>query len=142
MKDVSFPRPRWLIILALVFLLFSLMGWLRVRETLSVATLLAHTYSFPAPEFLVLIGIAWGLVGLPASAGLFFGWHWADKLAWGATAFYLATFWLDRFLLVRAVEGRANSLFLAGLSGLWVLATFLVLRSQPAQNFLHRREKK
>lgn len=141
MKKVSFPRPRWLIILALVFLVLSLMGWLRVREILSVATLLAHTYSFPAPEFLVLTGIAWGLVGLPASAGLFFGWRWAEKLTWGVTAFYLVTFWLDRFLLVRAVEVRANSLFLAGLSGLWVLVTFAVLHSQPVQNFLHRREK-
>jgi len=141
MKKASFPRPRWLIILALVFLVLSLMGWLRVREILAVASLLSHTYAFPAPEFLVLTGIVWGLVGLPASAGLFFGWRRADKLTWVATALYLVTFWLDRFLLVRAVEVRANSLFLAGLSGLWVLVTFVVLRSQPVQNYLHRQEK-
>jgi hypothetical protein len=128
-------RPFWLSVLAVLFLLLVAAGWLRFAEAWRFWDLLAKFAEKPGPLYLLLGGAAWGLAGLPAAIGLWFGWRWAIRVAWIAAVFYPLTYWLDRLLIDRAPQALTAWPFSLVVTLLWLGFVFINLRSRNAQRF-------
>jgi hypothetical protein len=134
-------RPKINVFITLLmasFLLWSLIGWLRLFETITIWNLLTRTLTHLEPEYLIFSAISWGIAGLVVAFGMLFRCHWARFAPQAALGFVL-WFWIERVVLTRAVTSWTNCIFSAGLSLLWLVYTFWVAYSAEKSGYFFRR---
>jgi hypothetical protein len=129
-------RPRFITMAVVIYLLFSIFGWLRFQQATDGATWLKALDISPPPPYIALTGISWGLVGLLAAIAIFMGWRSGPRLALGAAGFFVISYWID-FGLFNQSPVQIESLMveiIASLSGL-LAATFLPRLPGPRRFF-------
>jgi hypothetical protein len=106
-------------LLAGSFFLWSLLGWLRLREAISIWSLLTHSLNFPQPEYLIFSAVCWGCAGLVFALGLMCRWRWARFSPFAALGFVL-WYWIERVTLTRGDPAWTNLVFSVGISVFWL----------------------
>ena len=129
-------RPFWLAILAVLFLLLVAAGWLRFAQAWQSWDLLVKIGVKPGPLYLLLGGAAWGLVGLLAAVGLWFGWRGVIGATWVAAVFYPLTYWLDHLLIAHAPEVLTAWPFALVVTVLWLGFVLINLNRPASRRFL------
>jgi hypothetical protein len=128
-------RPRrvklgWLLWLLIAWLsFFSLLGWLRLYGAISQWQWLQTLNLSVSPLYLAAGGAAWGLAGLLAGLGVWLRRRWAPIAVRLASAFFAATYWLDRLVIGSDDSLQTNWPFalimtLMGLAFAWGLFSF------------------
>lgn len=117
----------WLLIAWLWF--FSLLGWLRLYGTLSQWQWLLTLHLSVSPLYLAAGGAAWGVAGLLAGLGVCLRQRWAPKAVRLVSAFFAASYWLDRLAAGRGGNLQPNWPFalimtLMGLAFAWGIFSF------------------
>ena len=120
-------RPLKILLVAASFLTWSALGWLRLYAVVKIWGLLISSLSPLEPEYLVISAFCWGTVGLVFSLGLIFRRPFSRTAPFAAAGFAL-WYWIERFVLIRAESARANTLFAAGVSIMWVAFVFWAVR--------------
>ena len=139
-SDTSSPsRPFLVKLLVAIFLLLSILGWVRLEQAIQNAAFIDQYASAGLPVYLGLSGLVWGLIGLPAVWGLWLGREWVAWAAWIAAAIYPILYWLNWLFAVRAPESRENWPFVAGLCIAWFLLVWWVLTRWDTHNFIRCR---
>ena len=123
-------RLGWLLWLLIAWLLFfSLLGWLRLYGALSQWWWL-HTLNLSvSPLYLAAGGATWGLAGLLAGLGVWLRQRWAPLAVRLASAFFAASYWLDRLAAGRGGNLQPDWPFalimtLMGLAFAWGIFSF------------------
>lgn len=130
-------RPRIITLAALVYLLFSILGWLRFQQTISASEWLNGLDIFPPPIYIALTGTSWGLIGLWAAVALFMGRRSAPLLAQIAAAFIVTSYWLDYFLFSQPPFHLKNNVFEIIISLFGLLAAACLPRLPASQRFFN-----
>jgi hypothetical protein len=116
-------RPRLVTCLSLVVLTFSVVQFASVLAWLRLVPLelTLPVWYLPARSFI------WGLIGVAAAVGLFFGWSRSLLFTRWSTVVYLIWYWADRLVLRNSTTARqtlwlyGSLQFLASVLILWVL---------------------
>jgi hypothetical protein len=133
--ELPSTRPRrvklgwllWLLIAWMCF--FSLLGWLRLYGALSQWQWLLTLNLSVSPLYLAAGGAAWGVAGLLAGLGVWLRQRWAPAAVRLASAFFAASYWLDRLTVGAAGSLQPNWPFalimtLMGLAFAWGIFSF------------------
>ena len=94
-----------------LFLWFSLIGWLRLQQSIVQWHWLQSIGISPGPIYIAISGGLWGIAGLVSAIALWL------RLAWGRltaqiSAIFLATsYWADRLVLSRSGDNQSNVVF-------------------------------
>ena len=117
----AFPRRSfWLKMLAAGLLLISLIGWLRLQQSVANWQTLSQIGEIPGPLYLALTGAAIGTGGLVCAVGVWLRHAWAFWLTRGFVVAWQAWSWVDRLWLARSDTALSNWPFALG-------ATVLIL---------------
>lgn len=133
-------RPRLLSFLAILFWMMSVSGWLRAYGAISEWGLLTQLHLSVAPLYLVLSGVAWGLVGLAAGVVIWAGRVWPPIFAAIAALFYPVTYWADRLLFSAPGSGGANLPFALGVTLIWIAFAAGTLFGKAARRYFFTNE--
>ncbi len=117
----------WLRLLALIFLVLAVMGWVRFEEAIRLWNLLISLGLLPGPLYLALTGALWGLIGVAPAVGLWFGYRWATLWSAAAALIYPLTYWIDRLWIAQRAEGFPNEVFALGVTVAWMVFSGIVL---------------
>lgn len=112
-------RPPPIKLIMWVFALWSLLGWLRFGRALGEAELIISLVGPSLFAYLLLAGLAWGLLGLPVLWGLRRRKDWAPSLMAAAAVLYPALYWIERLLLWQDPDAQRNWPFMLLLTVLW-----------------------
>lgn len=104
-------RSAVLIILSLVTLLLSLLGWVRLIQGVANWRLLGEIGPAVLPFYLALSGFLWGIIGLAAAVGVWLRQRWALILLGCAVTSFTLWYWLDRAFLSANPAANTNWLF-------------------------------
>jgi len=129
-------RPFLVVLLIVLFLGSALAGWVRLEQAIQEWAFLTQQVGAWQPLYLAAGGGLWGLAGLPAVWGLWEKSHWGKKAVWAAAAAYPAFYWIDRLFFARSPESRANWLFSAGATLVWLALVFWVLSRHSTLEYL------
>jgi hypothetical protein len=91
-----------------IFVLWSLLGWLRFIQALQGRELIINRVGPALFGYLMLAGLVWGLLGLPVLWGLLTRASWTPLVLKIAAAFYPALYWLERVLLWQDPNAQRN----------------------------------
>jgi hypothetical protein len=130
-------RPFEVKLFVITLLLWSLIGWLRLRETITFWNLLTHTITIPGPEYLALSGAAWGGAGLAGGVGLWLRLNWARYTAFAAAGFVL-WYWVERLVTNRSNAGWSNMAFTIVLSVLWLAFAFVAIGQAERKGYFKK----
>lgn len=115
--------------LVISFMLFSLMGWLRLGTTLSGQGLIRELQAAPGVTYLAVTGGLWGVLGILATMGYFSRLKWGLRIAQACVILFPLTGWANAFWTANIQSTRLTGLsFFIGLTilwlalGLWILA--------------------
>jgi len=136
MTQVRRPRrPILLKIAFLVFVLWTVLGWLRFAGAMAQQSLIGAF--FPSGTFMYLItaGLIWGLVGLPVLWGLVVRAGWTVKLIWITGLLYPSLYWFERIILWQNPGAQDNWPFMLLLTLSWVGLLIWVSRSKRVRVF-------
>lgn len=131
-KTPAASRPKrvfWVRFLALIFLILSLLGWLRLEQALLNQRLLVQLGAWPGPVYIALGGAVWGLAGLPVALGLWGRRAWAGPAARLAALIFLLTYWIDRLWFSAERAPVFNWPFSLGVSIAWLVLVFWITTS-------------
>lgn len=135
-------RPLPLRIIAWVFILWVILGWLRFAGRLISADLVTALLPSGLPTYLLAAGLLWGVMGLPVLWGLLRRAHWAIPLTRITAIIYPASYWFERLFLWRDPNARDNGLFMLILTALWLMLVFGAMRMpRVLQYFNHPQER-
>lgn len=114
-------------LLALVFLYFSLLGWLRLGAALTDASLLTSLGIRPGPLYLAAGGVLWGVTGLAGAVLMAFIVPWQEVGVRVVGLVFTLSYWVDRLAFTRSAELQVNWPFSLGmtLAG-WLLLEWVV----------------
>jgi len=144
-RDPTVPiRPRRPILLTLVlwvFVLWTVLGWLRFSGALTRQTLLLEVLPGWIFWYLVIAGLIWGLIGLPVIWGLLFRAPWARNLIPMAAVIYPLVYWAERLFIWRLTESQNNWPFMLLLTALWFGLLIWVMLSPKVRRFFSRKEE-
>jgi hypothetical protein len=129
-------RPRLITFLAGVFLLLAIMGWLRLEQVVQSWDALNQRLVWPLPLYLAISGVVWGLPGLPAAWGLWFGNRWGRFFAGASGVFYPGLYWLDALIFRRSPERWVNWLFAVVATVIWLAFILVVLSRRSSRSYL------
>jgi hypothetical protein len=112
------------------FALFALFGWARMIYTIQNWRWLVFSGVRPGPQYLVITGALWGLVGTAALVWMILHRPWHRLAGLAAALFFAATYWIDRLFIADNPEGKGT--FFASFFTFFLLAyVVLVLRPIP-----------
>ncbi len=113
-------------------LYLSLMGWSRMILALADRGLLLEAGLTPGPDYLVIGGALWGLLGLAAAVLLYIPRRWARLAVFVSGLLFALSYWADRLIFVRVPQAQANWPFALFFSLVLLLfsASLMVLLSQ------------
>ena len=126
-------------LIGLVFALWTVLGWLRFVGALARRELIVSLVGPGIHAYLLLAGLAWGLLGLPVLWALTFRSHWAPLALQPAAALYPVLYWLERILLWRDPGAHRNWPLMLLLTIAWVGLVFWGLRSAQSSGFFNRK---
>lgn len=135
-------RPILLTLVLWVFVLWTVLGWLRFYNALTSRSLILELLPSWIFWYLVLAGLIWGLVGLPVIWGLVFRAGWARNLIPIAAVIYPLLYWAERLILWESLTGRSNWPFMLLLTMLWVGVIAWVWRSDKTRRFFEHSMKR
>ena len=138
-------RPRRPILLTLVlwiFVLWTVLGWLRFFSAISNRALIFEFLPGWVFWYLLGAGLVWGLTGIPIIIGLVWGVAWAYKLIPMAAGLYPLLYWVERLFIWQSTLGRRNWPFMLLLTLIWIGLVVWVLRSGRVKRFFTCKENK
>ena len=138
-------RPRRPILLTLilwVFVLWTVLGWLRFFGTLNNQALISEFLPDWLFWYLLTAGLIWGLAGIPVLWGLAFGSGWTIKLIPLAAVIYPLVYWVERLFFWQNPEGRSNWPFMLLLTVVWLGMVVWVMRSEKVRRYFDHSKKK
>jgi hypothetical protein len=112
-------RPLAIKLIMWAFALWILLGWLRFGWALGEAELIIGLVGTGVYVYLVLAGLAWGLLGLPILWGLLRREAWAPTLLVAGAVLYPALYWIERLLLWQDPAAHRNWPFMLFLTVAW-----------------------
>lgn len=118
-------------LLGLVFLYFSLLGWLRLGLALSDASLLTSLGIHPGPGYLAAGGVLWGVSGLAGAALMVRSTPWRVAAVRIIGLVFTLSYWVDRLAFTRSPDMQVNWPFSLGVTLIgwlfleWVVRTAL-----------------
>lgn len=127
MTPIRSSRPLWLKLLVWALLFLSLLGWLRLAESLARWDLLLAVGARPGPLYTAASGLLIGTLALVSAIGLWLRAVWAPGFTRAFVALWLLWLWLDRWLVASSPDALANWPFLLGSSVLILAIVFLAL---------------
>ena len=131
-------RPRRPILLKLVFLIFvlwTMLGWLRFAGSLTQRSLIGEFFSPGTFWYLVAAGLIWGLIGLPVLWGLVIRGDWTLRMIWVAGLAYPILYWIERMLLWQDPGAQDNWPFMLLLTFAWLGILIWLSRSKRVREF-------
>jgi len=134
-------RPFLLTLLFWVFMLWTVLGFLRFARAIMDRTLIMELFSPAMFWYLVVAGLIWGFAGLPVLWGLTLGAFWAPKLIWVMAFLFPALYWFERLVLWRDDAAQGNWPFMLLLTFLWFGLTVWALRSAHGRQFFEPQQK-
>ncbi len=111
MNSSSQTRPKRsavLIILSIVTLLISMLGWLRLLVAIGDWDYLGEVAPAVLPVYLAISGMIWALIGMVSAVGIWFRRRWALILLGCAVASFTVWYWMDKLLLSANPEAISN----------------------------------
>ena len=134
-KIIPPRRPFPLKLIFWVFVLWTLLGWLRFAQTLGEMDLVLALLGPGFFGYLMFAGFTWGLLGLPVLWGLLRRANWTPKLLKVAAVVYPALYWLERLILWRDPSAHRNWPFMLLLTVAWFGLVVWGLRSTTNRDF-------
>lgn len=128
-------RPILLTLMFWVFVVWTILGWLRFFRSLTAYDVILTFLSPGLYWYLLLAGLVWGLLGLPVLWGLTKGARWAPPAVLTAAVFYPLSYWFERLFLWDDPNAQRNWPFLLLLTLLWLGLVFWALRSSRVKHF-------
>jgi len=119
-------RPFRVSVLAVIFLILSLLGWLRLGQALINRQLLTQLGAWPGPVYIALGGLVWGAAGLPVALGLWSRASWSGSAARLAALIFLLTYWIDRLWFSAERAPVYNWPFSLGVSAAWLILVYWI----------------
>ena len=101
-------RSAVLIILSVVTLAVSLLGWLRLLVAVGGWDYLGEIAPAVLPVYLAISGMIWALIGMVSAVGIWFRKRWALILLACAVASFTIWYWMDKLLLSANPEANSN----------------------------------
>lgn len=135
-------RPFVIILMCLVFLLWTGLGWLRFSRLLVDQGLIQSILPTGFYWYLLFSGLAWGLIGLPTLWGLWRGSVWMGKILWIAALFYPLHYWIERLFLWQDPNAQGNWPFMLLLTVLWLGLAFWALLSVRIKHYFDQNHQK
>lgn len=137
-KITRLRRPILLSLIFWVFVLWTLLGWVRFTRALAAKELITSLLPPGLYWTIVLIGLFWGLVGLAVLWGLTRGTSWTPKLLWIAAIIYPALYWIERLFLWKDANAQRNWPFMLLLTGLWIGLVLWAIKSKPVKQYFKK----
>ena len=136
-------RPLPLKLIFWILVLWSLLGWLRFTSALGEWTLIISRVGPVLYAYLLLAGLAWGVLGLPVLWGLLTRASWTPLVLQVAATLYPALYWLERWLLWQDPNARSNWPVMLLLSFAWAGLVVWGLRTARRRDFFtHQQNRK
>jgi hypothetical protein len=104
-------RSAVLIILSLVTLSISLLGWLRLLVATGDWDYLREVAPAVLPVYLAISGMIWAVIGMVSAVGIWFRKRWSLILLACAVASFTIWYWMDKLLLSANPETITNWAF-------------------------------
>ncbi len=131
-------RPFSVTLLAVGVLIFTVLNWLRLIESIRQWDLLVSYPISVSPLYLAVSGACWGLAGLPLVWGLYFGCAWVLLPAKIAVPFYGAYYWIDKLWLAQPAAIATRWPFMAAVTLAALAFTFWTLTRPKARQFFRQ----
>lgn len=128
-------RPLPLKLILWVFVLWSLLGWLRFARALGERDLIVSLVGPTLYGYLLLAGLTWGLTGLPVLWGLLSRAYWTPIVMQVAAVLYPMLYWLERLLLWQDPNAHRNWPLMLLLTIVWGGLMLWGLRSARETGF-------
>ncbi len=100
-----------LIILSVVTLSISVLGWLRLLVAIDDWDYLGEVAPAVLPVYLAISGMIWAVIGMVSAVGIWFRKRWALILLTCAVASFTVWYWMDKLLLSANPEAISNWAF-------------------------------
>ena len=104
-------RSAILIILSIVTLSISLLGWLRLFVAIGDWNYLGEVAPAVLPVYLAISGMIWAVIGMVSAVGIWFRKRWSLILLACAVASFTIWYWMDKLLLSANPEAVSNLAF-------------------------------
>lgn len=131
-------RPLLLSLLFWIFLLWTVLGWVRFAQVLLERQFIARVVPRGVALYLLLMGLFLGLMGLPILWGLAVGAHWTLKILWFPAFVFPVIYWFERCCLWVDPNAQANWLFMLLLTLLWFGSVVWVYRAKRIKRFFNK----
>lgn len=141
-EPITPRRPILLTLLLWVFILWTLLGWLRFYNALTRRMMIFEFLSGWIFWYLLAAGLIWGLVGIPVVWGLILGAGWTKKLIPIAAMIYPLVYWTERLLIWQPPEAQSNWPFILLLTGIWLGLLVWAMRSVAVRRFFDHKKAK
>ncbi len=132
MKSASLPESRagrrtfWTGLLAAIFLVLAILGWIRVQQAIAYWALLVRMEAWPGPLYIALGGVVWGIAGLAAAWGVWRRTRWGAPVARAAGLLLPVTWWVDRIWFSPGAGPFTSWPFALGVTVVWLGFVFLI----------------
>jgi hypothetical protein len=133
-------RPLPLKLIFWIFTLWSLLGWLRFARALGERDLIMSLVGPVLNGYLLLAGLAWGLLALPVLWGLLSRAIWTPTVLQVTAVLYPLLYWLERLLLWQDPNAHRNWPLMLLLTIAWGGLVVWGLRSAQNSEFLTQKQ--
>jgi len=134
-KPLRPKRPLPLRLILWIFVLWSVLGWLRFGRALAERELIISLVGPPLFGYLLLAGLIGGLFALPVIWGLIFRAPWTPIALPLAAAFYPVLYWFERLLLWQDPYAHRNWPLMVLLTLAWAGLVLWGLRAAHKRGF-------
>ncbi len=112
-------RPLPIKLIIWVMSLWSLLGWLRFGQAVTEREVIIRLVGPGLHAYLLLAGLAWGLMALPVLWGVLRRAGWAPILLMATGVLYPAFYWIERLLMWQDTTARRNWPFMLLFTAMW-----------------------
>ena len=141
-EPVSGRRPLIIIVMSLVFLLWTGLGWLRFVRVFADRALIQSILPPGLYWYLFFSGLMWGVIGLPVLWGLLRAAGWMYKILWVVVLFYPILYWIERLFFWQDPNAQGNWPFMLLLTFLWLGLAIWVMRSRRVRIYFKQNNQK
>lgn len=131
-------RPFVLRLMFWVFMLWTILGWLRFTQALLGRFIIVEILSPMLFWYILTTGLIWGLAGLPILWGLARQAHWTPKFLWIAALVYPTLYWFERLVVWEDPYAHRNWLFMLLMTVLWCGMVVWAVQSKKVTQFFHK----
>lgn len=131
-------RPFVLRLMFWVFMLWTILGWLRFTQALLGRSIIVEILTPMLFLYILMTGLIWGLIGLPILWGLARRAHWTPKILWIAAIVYPTLYWFERLVVWEDHFAHRNWLFMLLLTVLWCGIVMWVVQSNKVTQYFHK----